>query len=87
MSELLKAQDPTCVLSAFARKPEQVDKLEEAEVRGILFKDLDDFETIKNTAKQYDSESLLFILFNIVNVVQSSLLLRLLDTRDAPEPV
>jgi len=37
-------------------------------VRGILFKDLDDFETIKNTAKQYDSESVCIIHFEILMI-------------------
>jgi hypothetical protein len=46
-------------LSALVRKPEQVDKLNEVGVRGILFKSLDDFDAIKDAARESDSQSFL----------------------------
>lgn len=38
------------------RKQEHVDKLKEVGVNGILFKDLDDFECIRDAAKIHDGE-------------------------------
>lgn len=57
INELLKAKDQPYIISALVRKPEQVDKLKEIGVHGMLFKSLDDFEVIKDAAKNHDSES------------------------------
>jgi hypothetical protein len=56
VTELLKVKDHSYIISALVRKTEQVDKLKEIGVNGIVFKSLDDFNVIKDAAKNHDSE-------------------------------
>ena len=44
------------IISALVRKTEQVEKLKEIGLNGIVFKSLDDFQVIKDAAKNHDSD-------------------------------
>jgi hypothetical protein len=47
VTELLKAKDQPYTLLALVRKAEQVEKLREVGMHGIIFERLDDFDTIR----------------------------------------
>ena len=56
VTELVKAKDQPYTLSALVRKAEQVEKLKEVGVHGIIFESLDDFDAIRNASKESDSQ-------------------------------
>jgi hypothetical protein len=62
LNELLQAEHKGCTFSALVRQTEQAEKLKAVGVNGILFKSLDDFDVIRDTAKDHDGEMIQRIL-------------------------